>query len=188
MLKKIKAVDDKLSNSVARIHTPYLNQFMLFMTFLGDAGKVWFLFIAVVAYFKRSLYVGTALFMSLLVAFLSAEVIIKRIFERERPCSKIDEELLILKKMPKFYSFPSSHSATSFAMVTASYLLCGTWFTVIMFIIALGVAFSRFYLQAHYLTDVICGIIIGIICGFFMVKLVYWIFYSINPMLVIVKS
>ena len=185
MLEKIKAVDDKLSNSVSKIHTPYLNQIMLFMTYLGDAGKVWFLLIAVVAYCKRSVYIGVSLFASLLVSFLVAEVVIKRIFERERPCSKIDEELLILKKIPKFYSFPSSHSATSFAMVTASYLLCGTWFTVIMFVIALGVAFSRFYLQAHYLTDVLCGIIIGIICGVIMVRLMHLLFCSINPMLIL---
>ncbi|MBQ3969421.1 MAG: phosphatase PAP2 family protein [Clostridia bacterium] len=184
MLEKIKRIDDMLSNSVAKIHNPVLNKIMLFMTFLGDAGKVWFLMIAIVAYLKRSLYVGTSLFVSLAVAFLSAEVVIKRIFERERPCSKIDEELLILKKMPKFYSFPSSHSATSFAMVTASYLLCGTWITVVMLVIAVGVAFSRFYLQAHYLTDVICGIIIGIICAAVTVKLMYNLFYWINPALI----
>lgn len=184
MLEKIKAVDDKLSSSVAKIHNPILNKIMLFMTFLGDAGKIWFLMLAIVVYFKRSVYVGTSFFLSLAVSFLSAEVVIKRIFERERPCNKIDEKLLILKKMPKFYSFPSSHSATSFAMVTASFLLCGTGFTVIMLIIAIGIAFSRFYLQAHYMTDVVCGILIGIISGLLMVKLMYTVFNSINPSLI----
>ena len=184
MIEKIKAIDDKLSMSVMKIHNPILNKIMLFMTFLGDAGKVWFLTIAVIVYFKRSVYIGTSLFLSLAVSFLSAEVVIKRIFERERPCNKIDEELLILKKIPNFYSFPSSHSATSFAMATAAFMLCGTGITVCVFVIALGIAFSRFYLQAHYMTDVICGIAIGIISGLLMVKFSYFIFNSINPSLV----
>ena len=184
MIEKIKAIDDKLSMSVSKIHNPVLNKIMLFMTFLGDAGKVWFLVLAVIVYFKRSFYVGTSLFLSLAVSFLSAEVVIKRIFERERPCNKIDEKLLIMKKIPNFYSFPSSHSATSFAMVTASFLLCSTGVTICLFVIALGIAFSRFYLQAHYLTDVICGIAIGILSGVIMVKLAYVLFNSINPSLV----
>lgn len=184
MIEKIKAIDDKLSMSVMKIHNPILNRIMLFMTFLGDAGKIWFLLIAIILYFKRSVYLGTSLLLSLGLAFLSAEVIIKRIFERERPCNKIAEELLIMKKIPNFYSFPSSHSATSFAVVTASFLLCSTWVTVGLFVIALGIAFSRFYLQAHYLTDVLCGIAIGILSGIIMVKLLYVIFNSINPSLV----
>ena len=184
MLDKIKAIDEKLSMSVAKIHNPVLNKIMLFMTFLGDAGKVWFLLIALTAYFKRSLYIGTSLFLSLALAFISAEVVIKRIFERERPCNKIAEELLIMKKIPNFYSFPSSHSATSFAMVTASFFVCGTGITVFMLVIAIGISLSRFYLQAHYLTDVLCGIILGILSGVLMVRLTYVILNAINPILI----
>ncbi len=184
MLEKIKAVDEKLSQSVARLHTPILNKIMLFMTFLGDAGKVWFLAIAIIIYFKRSVYVGVALCAGLGLTFLTAEVILKRIVCRVRPCHKIDENLLILKKMPHFYSFPSSHSATSFAVVTVSFLLCNPLATGVMFVIAVGIAFSRFYLQAHYLTDVICGILIGIAIGILSVRGVYLLLNAINPSLI----
>lgn len=184
MLEKLKRIDDKLSSSVTKIHNPVLNKIMLLMTFLGDQGKIWFLFIAIVSYAKRSLYISTAFFFSLLVAFLSAEVVIKRLVERERPCSKIDKELLLLKKVPQFYSFPSSHSATSFAMATASFMLCGMGFTVTMMVIAVGVALSRFYLQAHYLTDVLCGIVIGILCTVITIRITHAIFFAINPALI----
>ncbi len=183
MLKKIKKIDDELIDSVAKIHTPFLNRIMLFMTFLGDQGKVWFLSLAIILYFKRSFYIGTGIFFSVLAAFISAEIVIKRLVARVRPCHKIDEEDLILKKMPKFYSFPSSHSATSFAFFTASFLLCGTGTTLAVFVIALGISFSRFYLQAHYLTDVLCGVALGIISGLIVVKLVYMILNSVNPSL-----
>ncbi len=184
MLNKIKVVDDKLIDRVAKLHTPILNKIMLFMTFLGDAGKIWFFMMALIAYISRSVYAGVALFLSLAVSFISAEVIIKRIVARVRPCHKIDEELLVLKKMPQFYSFPSSHSATSFAMVTASFFVCGTGITVFMLVIAIGISLSRFYLQAHYLTDVLCGIILGILSGVLMVRLTYVILNAINPILI----
>lgn len=181
MLKKIKAVDEKLIQEVAKLHTPILNRIMLFLTFLGDGGKIWFLMIAIILYIKRSLIIGISLLLGLGLGILMAEGIIKRIVCRVRPCHKIDEDSLILKKMPHFYSFPSSHSSTSFAMVSASFLVCEPWMTTIIFIFALGVAFSRFYLQAHYLTDVLCGIALGIACGIVTVKLVYLIAAAINP-------
>lgn len=170
VLEKIKAIDDKLINSVAKIHNPVLNRIMLTMTFLGDQGKVWFLILVIIPYFRRSWFLGVAFFSALAVSWLLAEIIIKRIVARVRPCHKLEEENLILKRIPKFYSFPSSHAATSFAMCTVSFLLCGTWLTVIMLVLALGISFSRFYLQAHYLTDVVCGIILGIIIGVLTVR------------------
>lgn len=184
MLEKIKALDDRLIDKIGEMHTPILNKMMLFMTFLGDGGKVWFLMVAIILYFRRSVYLGASLLLSLGVGILTAEGIIKRIVCRVRPCHKMDESNIILKKMPHFYSFPSSHSATSFAVTTVSFMLCNHWVALVMFCIALGVAFSRFYLQAHYLTDVICGIALGIICGIVTVKLVYIVLNAINPTLI----
>lgn len=185
MFEKIKSIDEKLIQSVTRLHNPILNRIMLFMTFLGDAGKIWFLVIAVNIFFRRSLYVGLSLCAGMGFTFLMAEIIIKRIVCRVRPCHKIDEHMLILKKMPTFYSFPSSHSATSFAMVTVSFLIYNPWFvSVAMLIVASGIAFSRFYLQAHYLTDVICGIVIGIVIAMISVRGVYLILNAINPSLI----
>ncbi len=183
MLEKIKAVDDNLINSVSKLHNPVLNKIMLAMTFMGDQGKVWFLVLAIILYFKRSLYIGVSFFSALAVSWLFAEIIIKRIVARVRPCHKLDEENLILRKMPKFYSFPSSHSATSFAMCTVSFFLCGTWVTVFMFLIALGISFSWFYLQAHYMTDVVCGILLGIIIAILAVKITAMIMSPIVPVI-----
>ena len=73
MLEKIKAVDDELINSVSKLHNPVLNKIMLIMTFMGDQGKVWFLVLALILYFKRSLYMGTTFFSALAISWLFAE-------------------------------------------------------------------------------------------------------------------
>lgn len=184
MLDKIKAVDDKLISSVAKLHNPMMNRIMLLMTFLGDGGKVWFFIIFLIFLAKRNVVVLLSQLFSMGLAILMAEGIVKRIVCRVRPCHKIDEGLLLLKKIPHFYSFPSSHSTTSFAMATATTMLCAHWLAGVVLIIAAGIAFSRFYLQAHYLTDVLCGTALGIVCGFVVVKSVYLIAASINPMLI----
>lgn len=181
MLNKIKAVDDELIKSVEKIHTPLLNKVMLFMTFLGDGGKVWFLLIAFYWIFTKQSIPSICMLFGLGMGILTAEAIVKRIFCRVRPCHKIEQDRLVLKKMPHFYSFPSSHSCTSFSLVCVSFILCPTWFACITLVIAAGIAFSRFYLQAHYFTDVICGIILGLFCGWLTVKLVFFAAASINP-------
>jgi len=186
MLKKIKDADDKLIEGIAKLHNPVLNKIMLFMTFLGDQGKIWFLVLAIIVFFRRSLYIGVTFFSALFVSWLFAEIIIKRIVCRVRPCHKIEQETLILKKIPKFYSFPSSHSATSFAMFTVSIFFCPLWATMVMLVIAVGISFSRFYLQAHYLTDVICGIFLGVLIAVISVAVNYHIMHSVNPLLTVI--
>ncbi|MDE7390260.1 MAG: phosphatase PAP2 family protein [Lachnospiraceae bacterium] len=181
MLKKIQAFDEKLINGIGKLHTPILNKVMLFMTFLGDSGKVWFFAFALFWIFNRKPVMNIAIMLSMGLGFLMAEIIVKRIVCRVRPCHKIDEELLLLKKMPHFYSFPSSHSCTSFAVAAASFLLCSSWVTAVILVVAIGISFSRFYLQAHYLTDVLCGIVLGILCSLVMVRLVYFVAGMINP-------
>ena len=185
MLEKIKKIDDTLIEKVTVLHGPFLNSLMRFLTFLGDQGKVWFVILAYIAWTKRSLYVFISILVSVLFAFISSEVIIKRIVGRVRPCHKIEEENLVLKKIPKFYSFPSSHSATSFAMVMMAVIHCNIPTTILILILAVGISFSRFYLQAHYLTDVMCGIIIGIVFSLLMSRFVYFMFNTFSPEMIV---
>ncbi|MBQ1389658.1 MAG: phosphatase PAP2 family protein [Clostridia bacterium] len=184
MLEKIQKRDDVLIQKVAKLHRPFLNKLMRFLTFLGDQGKIWLLIIALEVWKTQSLYVFVSMFVSVLFAFILSEVIIKRIVGRVRPCHKIDEEDLILKKIPKYYSFPSSHSATSFAMLTMCIIHCDFLTVLVVFVLAAGISFSRFYLQAHYFTDVMCGIAIGIIFPLIMAKIIYIIFSAYAPEMV----
>jgi undecaprenyl-diphosphatase len=61
-------------------------------------------------------------------------------------------------------SFPSSHAANAFAL---AWVLGARWRRGIPFFFALAlvVAFSRMYLNRHFLSDVVVGALIGVICA-----------------------
>lgn len=70
---------------------------------------------------------------------------------------------LTLSKETSF-SFPSTHTASMFALLPLLYSKKHSSF-FIFFPIALLIAFSRIYVGVHYLHDVIGGIILGIVTG-----------------------
>lgn len=66
---------------------------------------------------------------------------------------------------PKDHSFPSGHSASSFCAFTVTAWCCPPWIWIPALILAGAIAFSRMYLRVHYLTDVLGGIVLGVING-----------------------
>lgn len=64
------------------------------------------------------------------------------------------------------YGTVSSHTAISFTLATfTSLLFRKRWYTVVIFLWAALVGYSRIYLGVHFLTDVIFGAIFGTIFG-----------------------
>lgn len=61
-------------------------------------------------------------------------------------------------------SFPSSHAANAFAL---AWILGARWRrgAPLFLALALTVAFSRMYLNRHFLSDVLAGALIGMICS-----------------------
>ncbi|PKN88026.1 MAG: phosphatase PAP2 family protein [Deltaproteobacteria bacterium HGW-Deltaproteobacteria-1] len=61
-------------------------------------------------------------------------------------------------------SFPSGHTVTAFALATAFSFLYPRW-SFPAFLIAVMIGLSRVVLTAHYLSDVIAGAVVGVICS-----------------------
>jgi len=76
----------------------------------------------------------------------------------------------------KSKSFPSGHTSTAFSM--SLLLVClfqrKIWCFILPFI-AFLVGYSRVYLGQHYVTDVLAGILIGILSAFLALKFYKWI-------------
>lgn len=88
---------------------------------------------------------------------------IKLSVRRKRPFQSI-ENFKALTHSPLDDSFPSLHaiSSSSFCMALILYHhFIAPW----ILIWSIMVSFSRLYLGVHYLSDLIAGIILGILCG-----------------------
>ena len=97
-----------------------------------------------------------------MTAFLG-EIVIKTLVGRIRPSKSISQKNLLIKK-PITYSFPSGHTSSSFAaalMISFEYPA----FAFPVFILASLIAFSRLYLKVHYPSDVLAGMVLGLVCS-----------------------
>lgn len=149
------------------LQSAFLDFLVPWITFLGDEGLVWIIFGVLLLIPKKSRKYGVAVFVSLLLCTLLGNEIIKNIVMRPRPCHVNDVTLLI--DMPNGYSFPSGHTGSSFA---AAYVISkyNSKYGIFAYIIAALIGFSRLYLFVHYPTDVLCGALLGIFCGWVTLK------------------
>lgn len=98
--------------------------------------------------------------------------LIKNIFCRARPFDSFPSEIKNLKDVDG-YSFPSGHSSSSATLMGSVALTYRKqnkkWLTAIAIVIPLLVALSRNYLGAHWLSDVVAGLALGVAISFAVV-------------------
>lgn len=165
MFEKIKRVDNLVVEKIARIHTPWLNRIMVIATKLGNGALIWWLTLCIpFTLIKELRATGVNLTLALGVTFVTGEITIKKIIGRARPSSKLEDDELIIKR-PKDYSFPSGHTASSFTAFMVTLLRCPAFIFLPVLMGATVIGFSRMYLRVHYLSDVVCGALLGILSG-----------------------
>ena len=150
--------------------TGFLDTIFLFFTKLpGSIGQLWLIVGIALLIFQKTRKTGAAVLISFVGVLLFGELLLKHAVTRMRPC-QIDQTFALLVERPTSSSFPSTHSAFAFGAATAiflNYRKAG----VAAFLVAALVAFSRLYLFLHFPTDVLCGMVLGIVIGFASIRI-----------------
>ena len=145
---------------IQSIRTPIGDRIMTFVTGLGNAGAVWILLAVILLIVPKTRKSGAVLAAALCVDVVLCNGILKNLFGRIRPCD-VNTSIQLLIPRPDDFSFPSGHTAASFAAV-AAFIMAGEqklWKPALA--LAVLIAFSRLYLYVHYPTDILGGIIVG---------------------------
>lgn len=150
---------------IQTLHMPFLDKIMVFITRLGDAGIIWIVLSIVLLLIPKTRKSGAVMVAALVVDVLLCNIVLKNLVARTRPYDVNTGVHLLVAKLHD-YSFPSGHTAASFASVTTLYLAGEKKLWKFALVLACLIAISRLYLYVHYPTDVLGGILFGVISGY----------------------
>lgn len=167
----------QILDALQTIHNPVLDTVMCGITRLGDAGIIWILLCIVLLVLPKTRKSGVILMAALLVDLVICNGILKPLVHRIRPFD-VRTGIELLVKRPTDFSFPSGHTAASFASVMALYLAGEKKIWISSLGLAVLIAFSRLYLYVHYPTDVLGGVVAGLAAG----ALGYWLVKKVSEL------
>lgn len=157
------------------LRSPIIDEIMKFFTAIGNKGAIWIIICIGLIIYKSKREVGFKVALSLIFSIIICNLILKNYVARIRPFDAYKYIDLIVNK-PKDFSFPSGHTSASFAaalvMFKSSLKIKGYKIGWIVIAIAIAISFSRLYLFVHYPSDVLGGILTGVISY----ELAMWIY------------
>lgn len=187
MFESLESIDRSIVLAVNGWNTPFLDQFF----WIVSKTTTWIPFYLLILYFvwKKNglktmfIFLGMAL---LLVALVdsSTTFLFKETIQRYRP----SHNLLLENRLHFYvksngdvyqggqYGFFSSHASNNAAIAMLSWFFLREFYPRLKWLLILGVGligFSRIYLTVHYLSDVLCGIVWGLLWAF-----VFWKLYQ----------
>ena len=147
------------------VRNPLLDKIMIFITTLGNGGMIWIAATILLLIPKKTRKVGIISGVALLGSEIVNNNLIKELVQRPRPYVTFSD-LQILIPTPSEFSFPSGHASGSFAAASVFYSNLPKKFGVPAVILAGLIGLSRLYVGVHYPTDVIAGMIVGILLSY----------------------
>lgn len=132
-------------------------------------GELWIILAAVLLLLKRHRRCGAAVACALVLDLVSCNIILKPLIGRVRPFA-VNPAVELLTAPPLDASFPSGHTAASFAAVFAL-KTAGSPLWKPALAVAVVMAFSRLYLYVHWPSDVLGGALLGAALGWAGAKL-----------------
>ena len=162
-IDELDIIDTNIMNFVQnKLVSNKLTIFMKFITILGSYYIIPIICLILLFIIKdKRIVFNSVLIMIFTVLF---NIILKFSIKRPRPLNMLVQE--------NFYSFPSGHAMCSIVFYgilmhifnrKSNNVIIKILLIILLTILMLLICFSRIYLNVHYFSDIICGIIYGLI-------------------------
>jgi membrane-associated phospholipid phosphatase len=138
--------------------------------FFAHSGDSWFWAagLGLVWLFNRGEWRSSSALLLLGVIGLAVLVLaIKFLIRRRRP----EGEWGAIYRNTDPHSFPSGHAARAFLLATLALALGPAWFGGLLLVWAPLVCLARVSMGVHYMSDVVAGMLLGILAGFSLLAL-----------------
>lgn len=153
------------------IRQDWLTPIWIAITSLADDGWFWIVLSIFLLIPKKTRKAGVAALLALLINLCFTNVILKNVVARTRPYEVVEGLTVLIDKL-KSFSFPSGHTACSFAAAYAYYrCLPQKKWGIAALVLAGLIGFSRLYVGVHYPTDVLGGAVVGMFAACIASKL-----------------
>jgi membrane-associated phospholipid phosphatase len=174
----VRTIDRDILESINRLNSPFINGYC---NVISDSSPVLSatvpLSLFTCSLIKKdkqrtaeSVYIGASIATSLL-----ASAVIKNAFSRARPYNS-HPDLIASEDNENSFSFPSGHTAASFALATSLSLKYPKWYIIApSYFWASSVAFARMQKGVHYPSDVFGGMLVGTCSALICYEVNNWI-------------
>ena len=147
----------------AHLRCGFLDAVLPLITRTADHGELWIILALVLLAIRSQRKYGAAVACGLVLDLVSCNLLLKPLVGRIRPFA-VNAAVELLVNAPLDASFPSGHTAASFAAVFALKAAGSPlWKTALA--VAVVIAFSRLYLYVHWPSDVLGGALLGAFLG-----------------------
>lgn len=147
------------------VRNPVLTPILRLITTLGNGGAVWIVLAVLLLCIPKTRKVGCMAVMALLGTLLVNNMILKNLVARTRPYEVIEGLTYIVMK-PTDFSFPSGHAGCSFAVACIMFRRLPRRYGIPALVLAILISLSRLYVGVHYPSDVLFGVISGILISY----------------------
>ncbi len=154
------------------IRVPFWDTLVIPFTLTNNGGILCIAFTLLFLCIRSLRKTGIQMSISLLLEFVTVNLVLKNLVARTRPYEVIDGLTILVEKVPDF-SFPSGHTGSSFAIAVVIFMTMPRRYGVTAIILATLMGLSRLYVGVHYPSDVVAGALVGIITAMAAVKVIY---------------